>query len=313
MSRRVLLMLIAGLIAAFTAVSVRNRLAQAPVEQVAQTAARVVVAKHDLAPGTFVQGAQDLDWGPAPAPAQKPNAGENPDYVPEQFLFEGAVKLTDFNGAVVRRQLHAGDPVSQSALTKAGEGGFMSAVLEAGMRAVSIAVNATSGNAGFISPGDRIDLIVTHRLKKRSTEGVSNEESVISETFVRNVRVVAVDQMLDNPENKAILAKTVTVEVSPRQAEQVAVAAEMGKISIALRSAAPEEAKKPTEATGTGENANVLTDLYGNAVTPVPNDTGFTRDSDVSPVLEHKMLSVPRVQVIRGDKSENLEFYQDAQ
>src|SRR5690606_24529682 len=127
-------------------------------------------------------------------------------------------------------------------------GGFLSAVLEPGTRAVSIAVNPTSGNAGFISPGDRVDLIITRRVRGSQNDGASNE-SVISETFVRDVRVVAVDQMLNNPENVAILAKTVTVEVTPKVAEKINIAAEMGRISIALRSIVPpspeQEAQTP--------------------------------------------------------------------
>ena len=208
----------------------------------------------------------------------------------ENYLYEGAVKLTDFNGAVVRRALRAGDPVPQFAIMKSGEGGFMSAVLEPGMRAVSIGVNATSGNAGFVSPGDRIDLIVTHRVKApQAGNAGGSEEFVVSETFVRNVRVVAVDQMLDNPENKAILAKTVTVEVSPRQAEEVAVAADLGKISIALRSTSTAESKP--DATS--------------------QEVGFTRDSDISEsLLGHKAAVGTRVHVMHGDKMENVDFDQ---
>ncbi len=288
MSGKTVLLMVAAVIAAFTAISVRNRLAQAPAPaDVAVVATNhVVIAKRELAPGAFVQ-AQDLDWGDAPATPAEP------------LLQEGAVHLPDFNGAVVRRPIRVGEPVPASALMKAGEGGFMSAVLEPGMRAVSIAVNATSGNAGFISPGDRIDLIVTHRIKLRGGEN-NSEESVVSETFVRDVRVVAVDQQLDNPENKAILAKTVTVEVTPRQVEQVSVAAEMGKISMALRSiAAPVKAGD--------KNAQVLTDLYGQ---PQGEGKVYTRDSDVSTLMERGDASVPRVRVIRGDQSENLDFFQ---
>lgn len=317
MSRRTLLLLIAGVIAAFTAISVRNRLSQAPavVEAPVQTM-RIVVAKRDLPPGSFIQGAADLDWGAAPPVNAQAVDPTHPDAMPassDSFLHEGAVNLTDFNGAVVRRQLRAGEPVPADALMKSGEGGFMSAVLNPGMRAVSIAVTATSGNAGFVSPGDHVDLIVTHRVKTRNSDNTS-DESVVSETFVHGVRVVAVDQMLDNPENKAILAKTVTVEVSSRQAEQIAVATEMGKISIALRSIASDESKKQkvepvTLSTDGREGDHVVTDLYGN-VTPDAAAPAYTSDDDISRI---KSAVIPRVQVIRGDKTEMLEFYKDTQ
>jgi len=149
------------------------------------------------------------------------------------------------------------------------------------MRAVSVAVNATSGNAGFISPGDRVDLIVTHRIKIQGGGETGAQESVVSETFVHNVRVLAVDQMLDNPENKAILAKTVTVEVNDTQAEQIAVATEMGKISMALRSLTTEQ------------------------IVGQPHESRTTQD-DVSKSLGGGV--VPRIRVIRGDQVENMEF-----
>jgi len=336
MNRQTVLLLVGSGIAAMTVLLMHNRLSDAPPAPAPVPVARVVIAKRDLALGSFVQATQDLDWGTPPpdqqaaatpsenapettAPedgAPKPAAPVNP--ARENYLYEGSVKLTDFNGAVVRRTLHAGDAVPQQALMKAGEGGFMSAVLEAGMRAVSIAVNATSGNAGFVSPGDHVDLIVTHHVKTSMGSNNQMEESVVSETFVHNVRVVAVDQMLDNPENKAILAKTVTVEVSPRQAEEVAVGAEMGKISLALRSLTqpdpkPEVKKEETEQPPMNDKDRALSELYG-AEKGGDNQSramDFTRDSDLSQMLGHKSIVVPRVQVIHGDKTENLDFYQD--
>ena len=149
------------------------------------------------------------------------------------------------------------------------------------MRAVSIAVTATTGAAGFIAPGDRVDLIITHRLKANRSEGDS-QDSVVSETFVRDVRVVAVDQSLNTPENKAQPAKNVTVEVNEQQAEQIAVATEMGKISMALRSSLQKDdaaARKINE-----KDAN-----------------------DVSSILGQGGVS-PHVQVIRGNEKEDLHF-----
>jgi pilus assembly protein CpaB len=301
-SSRTLLLVIAGVIAAFTAISVRNRLSQVQVvsEPVVQVpiSTRVIVARHDIAPGTFIQSS-DLDWGVAP------------DTGSEATLHEGAVKLEDFNGAVVRREVHSGDPVPQSSVMKSGEGGFMSAVLDAGMRAVSIGVTATSGNAGFVSPGDHIDLIVTHHIKPQGNNA-NGTDTVVSETFVHNVRVVAIDQMLDNPDNKAVLAKTITVEVSPRQAEQVAVAEEMGKISVALRSLlspAAKAAMKQPDAKPLSPEAKKLNELYGNAPMATTVDTSnYTRDSDISSMLEQKSATSTHVHVIRGDQIENLQF-----
>ncbi len=339
-SGRGILLIVAIVIAAFTVISIRSQMAQVP-ENAPAAVVRVVLAKRDLAPGTFVQGEQDLEFGlppqdTAPLPpvvnaaavegepgAPAANAVATTPAKHEPYLLEGSVKLSDFNGAVVRRALHAGLPVPQQALMRSGEGGFMSAVLEPGMRAVSIAVNATTGNAGFVSPGDRVDLIVTHRFK---TGGVTNtgEESVVSETFAHDLRVVAVDQMLDNPENKAILAKTVTMECTPREAEEIAVAGEMGKISLALRSLSPavkkdvsEQAPAPVVAKGEPVAAetdaapvpaeaakpNPIKDLYGQQ-----DQTSGTRDSDLSRLLERRALLVPRVQVLHGDKSETIDF-----
>ena len=299
-SGRTLLFTIAAVIAAFTAISVRSRLSQAPVEPVA-VANHIIVAKHDISAGSFV-GAQDLDWGNAPV---EENA--NPNNPSEPLLHEGAVKLTDFNGAVVRRPVHAGEPVPASALMKSGEGGFMSAVLNPGMRAVSISVTAASGNAGFISPGDHVDLILTRRIKPiQGKDQPDTQEHTVGRIFIRNIRVIAVDQMLDNPENKAILAKTVTVEVSDSQAEEVAVAEEAGKISLALRSL-PNQPDMPKTAD------SPIADLYGAQAVAAHTApaTGYTRDSDLGSLPQNG--GSVTVRVIRGDQVQNLEFFKEGQ
>jgi len=271
MSRTMILLIIAAVITVYMVVVMRGRITQpveAPVAEQQQPSTRVMVAKRDLTLGSFVQPAQDLQW--AEPPAGSPS---------ETALREGQVSLEDFSGAVVRRPLKSGDMIPASALMKSGDGGFMSAVLEPGLRAVSIAVNAISGNAGFITPGDKVDLIVTYRRVRPTGREATTEEVVVSETFVRDVRVLAVDQMLDNPENKAILAKTITVEVDVTQAEQIAIATEMGKITLALRSlGARPDSQTP----------------------PVPS-----RDLSQS---DAKGDFSSRVHIIRGDESENIEF-----
>jgi len=322
LSKRNMMLIVAAIVSAVAAISVRNRLMEsAPAMQAEHPQVRILVAKRDLAVGTFVQSTRDLDWAAAPENLLENAATATPEAagLRDNYLFESALKMSDFNGAVVRRTLHAGDPVPPLAIMKAGEGGFLAAVLEPGKRAVSIAVTATSGNAGFVSPGDHVDLIVTHRAKTISGGGANVEDVVLSETFTYDVRVVAIDQLLDNPDNKAILAKTVTVEVTSRQAEQIASAAEMGKISVALRSLPThekaEETKKPdvnVTAKPEDEHTKQLKDLYGTETQPEVVTVSPGRDLDIDPsqLSGHKSGLVPRVMVIHGDKSETVDFYQ---
>lgn len=274
LNSRIVILLLAALIAAFTAVVVRNKIMQlqkgAHVEQTASK--RILVAKRDVPAGRFVDASSDLDW-------------VEPTKEMEEMavIHESTSKKSEFNGGIVRKQLKAGRPVTLDEITRAGDGGFLSAVLEPGMRAVAIAVTATTGAAGFIAPGDRVDLIVTHRIKTSRGESVG-EDTVVSETFVRDVRVVAVDQSLNSTDNKAQLAKNVTVEVTESQAEQIAVATEMGKIAMALRSALPDQKDAISE------------------------DGKGTRTSDVIPSLSRKGGVAPHVQVIRGAEKEDLQF-----
>lgn len=270
-TRRLVIMLLLGVVVIFGVIAARNMFNKPQSNTPVVQESRIMIAKHDVPPGTVIQAAADLEWKAVP-----------PENIKENELRDGSVRLEDFNNAIVRRPLRAGEPVTNESMTKAGEGGFMSAVLEPGMRAVSISVSATSGNAGFVSPGDRVDLIVAHRIH---LAGVSAADgAVVSQTFVRDVRVVAVDQQLDNPDNKAILAKTITVEVTPQQAERIAVATEMGKISLALRGLANQPRIKD----------------------PEDNQVTVTRDSDVSPALASGGGMPSTIRVIRGDQTESL-------
>src|SRR5688572_19190395 len=129
MSGRTLIYAIAAVFLAFTAIVVKNRMSQEePV--VAEAPApmhKLLIAKRDVTQGTFVQP-QDLDWKEVDAETAKNTS----------YIYEGTATIESFNGAVVRRTLRTGEPVQQNALTRAGDGGFLSAVLEPGMRAVSI-------------------------------------------------------------------------------------------------------------------------------------------------------------------------------
>lgn len=280
MQARSVLVLAFGLVIALgTAWSLKQRMAQAPE---GSAAVQVLVASGPIGAGQFIRADNHLTFATWPE--------EN---ITEQMLTSNQVKLTDFTGAVARRDIAKGEPIQKALLVKSDEGGFMAAVLDPGKRAISIAVDSTSGNAGFIFPGDYVDLILTHSVQTRQNPVRA------SETFVENVRVLAVDQMLTNPENKAVLAKTVTIEVSPKQAEEVNVAKDLGKISLSLRSLAM--GKKNTAPIETFDDV-----LRHASEEPAANNV--TRDTEVSRIIAPTGGANMRVRVIRGNQYQDVEF-----
>jgi pilus assembly protein CpaB len=144
----------------------------------------------------------------------------------------------ELTGAIVRRSLAASEPIGQADVLRPGDHGFLAAVLGAGMRAVTVPVDAVSGSAGLIWPGDRVDLLLTQRLDRDADPA----RRVAGETVLRDVRVIAIDQMLTQgaegtSAGPARQVRTVTLEVTPRQAEQVAVATRLGRLALVVRAA----------------------------------------------------------------------------
>src|ERR1700722_1666935 len=141
------------------------------------------------------------------------------------------------SGAMVRRSMSAGEPVRASDVMRPGDHGFLAAVLQPGMRAVTVAVDATTGAAGLIWPGDRVDLILTQTIQEAT---LPLGRRVAAETVLSDVRVIAIDQQLvqgaDSSNNDA-QARPVTLEVMQEQAERVSVATRLGRLSLAVRSA----------------------------------------------------------------------------
>ena len=133
-------------------------------------------------------------------------------------------------GSVAREPFVAGEPIITTKIVKPGERGFLAAVLHRGMRAVSVPVDATADVSGFVLPGDRVDLLVTLPLPQDGA-GAGGTPHKAAETVLRNLRVIAVDQQPDN-KGQPVLARTVTFEVTPKESEIVAVAGDIGKLSL---------------------------------------------------------------------------------
>ena len=153
-------------------------------------------------------------------------------------------KKADFSGAVVRRAIVQGEPLTKDRIVKPGDRGFAAAILKDGMRAVSVNVNAMTGIAGLVFPGDYVDVILTHAIRRPDDEERPIRQ--VSETILNNVRILAMDQRTDDQSSKPSVPKTATLEVSPKQAEILMVSSDIGRLSLSLRSLSdtPDETER---------------------------------------------------------------------
>ncbi len=235
MSARNIILIAFALVAALgTAMLARNWMnaqqrpvAAAPKATPVEASQYVLVAKAALPTGRFIKP-EDLRWQAWPE-----------GQVPATYMLKGKREPNELTGAVVRSGFAADEPITDARIVKPGERGFMAAVLEPGFRAVSVSVTATSGIAGFIFPGDHVDLLVTHSV---STDEISSrKKALVTETVLADVRVVAIDQKTDDQTGTPTVARTITFEVTPKQAEMVNVARRLGELTLSLRSLSREE------------------------------------------------------------------------
>lgn len=225
-----LIALVAGLVAAMLAVKMSNKPEPpAPVAAVTAPAPEpetvdVLVAASDIAMGKRTT-AGDFTWQPFP------KAG-----IVEAYVTRGAKPDAPnlLSNRMARSAFVKGEPIREQSLISA-ERGFMSVLLTPGMRATAVEVKAVSTAGGFILPNDHVDILLTRAAPK---SGGGTGDPYVSETILTNIRVLAVDQQVaDAKDAAAMLAKdTVTLELTPRQAEIVAQAQQLGVISLALRS-----------------------------------------------------------------------------
>ncbi|PIW54167.1 MAG: Flp pilus assembly protein CpaB [Sphingomonadales bacterium CG12_big_fil_rev_8_21_14_0_65_65_10] len=230
MDRKKLVLLIGALVIAIgTALMARSLFAGAAAPEAQASAVqpqgpRVLVAQRTLPVGTIIT-ADALNFQLWPA-----------DMVQDAYFLDGETDVSKLIGTVVRFPVTAGQPVTQGALVSPGDRGFLAAALGPGMRAVTVQVNDQTGVSGFVFPGDRIDLVLTQEV---SGDGQALKAS---ETILRNLRVLATDKMRDAQTEEGQTVVTgftyVTLEVTPKIAEKIAVAKEIGTLSISLRSIA---------------------------------------------------------------------------
>jgi len=194
---------------------------------------KILVASHDLRPGTLLK---PDDISVQAIPQEKVPEGASPD---TQVARHAMV------GAMVRRPMSGGEVLLPRDILRPVERGFLAAVLGPGMRAVTVGVDAITGTAGLIWPGDHVDVMLTESIED-ATRPLGKR--IAAETVLTDVRVIAIDQQLaqgatpGSAENKP--ATTVTIEVNATEAERVQVASRLGRLNLVVRSASSEPVPK---------------------------------------------------------------------
>jgi pilus assembly protein CpaB len=204
--------------------------------------------------------------------------------VPKGAVTDTPEARADLRGALLRHYLDAGKVLLATDILHPRDRGFLAAVLVPGARAISVGVDAVTGNGGLIWPGDRVDVILTQQLDEKDAPIAKR---YVAETVLTDVRVVAVDQSIaqgavasgDNATGR--VAHTVTLEVTPDQASRAAVAERLGKLTLAIRAV-------DTMADATGHR------VYGGEVS--------------SALADGTPASGPRMRVIEGKNAREVTF-----
>jgi pilus assembly protein CpaB len=206
----------------------------------------VLVANVDLPLGKIIQPG-DVTWRRWPDDAGTGN------FVVRRRGDAGTASMDETVGSIVRTAFIAGEPIRPARLVK-GNRGFMSAILTPGMRAIAAPIDDPSRGAGaFILPNDRVDVILARRNGNAAAQADGMTHTTA--TVLRNVRVLAVDQVVEERGGeKTIVGRTATLELTPAQSETLALARELGTLSLALRSLADSAvANLAGEGAGDGE------------------------------------------------------------
>lgn len=253
----------------------------------------ILVVARDLHPGDFIDGSH-MDWR---------EVDNNPSR--SLYFIKGADSQESLYGATVRQPVEAGQPLTVNAVVRQGEPGFLAAVLKPGMRAVSVPTGRVESNFGLVSSGDRVDVILG--LKREDAVSATTEAAsapkLAAQTILRDVRVLALNNQArgelqvrseDDSKDKDAARKanassahfeTVTLEVSPADAEKLAVAKEVGSLQLALRSAREPFDPEEVFLTSGVTTLRATTDVYGTP--PASNGTAS-------------------VQIFRGSSSESI-------
>jgi pilus assembly protein CpaB len=172
-----------------------------------------------------------------------------PEGIPAGAILETPDSKVGLPGSLVRKFVDAGSPITLQDILRSRDRGFLASVLAPDSRAISIKVDEESGVSGLIRPGDYVDVVLTQVFEKADPA-----RRALSETVLRNVRVIAIDQEIAQG-GRAIsaavgkLTQAVSLELTPEQVKKVTVAKQLGMLSLAIRSALDQWEKADAGAT----------------------------------------------------------------
>jgi len=257
-----------GLLAVFVAQSWLNSQAEARLRSLeAQkvqpvSAQTIVVASRQLRFGNELSASvlREMPW-----PA---------DAVP-QGAFRSIPEVLTAGKRVVLTAIEANEPVLASKITGLGQRATLSATIGEGHKAVTIRVNDVDGVAGFVLPGDRVDVMLSRQLEKNSA---------INDVVLKNTRVLAVDQLADERSDKPSVAKAVTLEVDLAGAQKLSLASQVGTLSLALRKAGDQDS--------TASRPITLADLVNSRSSDDPDDHGKFATISVTRAMNKTIYSV---------------------
>jgi pilus assembly protein CpaB len=220
----------------------------------------ILVAKKEIGKGQSILP-QDIEWVAWPASAS------NSAYVRRADRPDAVDRLA---GLMAKEAIGSGEPIRESTLIDTKGLGYMAAILPSGMRAVATDISAESATAGFILPNDRVDVILSRR--DREAERLTGIESQIAETLLSDVKVLAIDQIVEDKNGRPMVGRTATLELAPRQVETLAMGRLMGTLSLALRSVADSDPSKrgaaPPPDSGSTGRINIV--RFGVTTTTIP-------------------------------------------
>jgi pilus assembly protein CpaB len=247
---------------------------------------KIVVAAADIPIGTTITQPQlrETTW-------------------PKDSIPPGSAQQTGaLTGRVAIRPITKGDAVTEQKLKpKAGApgSGFMTYVVPQGHRAVTVAVNEVAGVAGFLTPNDRVDVVIT-------TLRPDNEKENISKIILENISVLATGQVTDQKEGKPVVVPTVTLDLAPSDAEKLVLSASKGSLQLLLRNITDSS---PTNSKG----ATIAKVLYGLESAPKVVPIRVVKTVQTIPVAKASPAPAPTppshtLEIIRGTEKSSRQY-----